>query len=77
MCAEMYILRHPISGLPIGGPYISQARAEVNAKRISRDPRHTALFGADDTGVQVWWCDDTGKPKAQLGYAWRGAIYRP
>lgn len=72
----MYILRHPISGLTIGRPTISQLRAEVNAKRISKDPKHTESFGTDDTGVQIWWADDTGKPKTQLGYAWRGAIYR-
>ena len=70
-----YILRHPITGLQIGPRYISRLRAEAVAKRISRDERHTNSCGTDDTGVQVWWLDDTGKPKTQLAYAWRGNLY--
>lgn len=63
MIPPRYILRHSESGQQIGRPHNSVAGATRRARDMSRSVSHA---------VPVWWIDDTGKPKAEIGSAVAG-----
>jgi hypothetical protein len=67
---KRYILHHAITGQTIGSAYTTQSGAEKAAKRYSLTP----LYAGQSLGV--WWRNDTGVPKREVAYVYRGQVMR-
>jgi hypothetical protein len=60
-----YIIRHAVTGALIGRRYADPGWAICVAQRYS---------GQCEEGLQVMWCDDTGKPHVEVAYVWNYVV---